>query len=132
MFYVVAISMKNFLFDSSAWIHFFNDGIQADELEFLILEDKVRTNDVVLCEVLPFLHPQKQKTHIELIRSVICIPLHIDWVGIREKQVENVANGINGVGLPDLIIWQQVEQHADLELYTLDKQFELLGYTKHK
>ncbi|HOC29958.1 MAG TPA: hypothetical protein PKH40_09780 [Treponemataceae bacterium] len=41
-------------------------------------------------------------------------------------QSRNLKNGINKVGIADLIIAQNVID-ADLELYTLDRHFELMS-----
>jgi predicted nucleic acid-binding protein len=52
--------------------------------------------------------------------------LTIDWHGIVELQVTCLRNGINKVGVPDLIIAQQAMQHR-ISLLTLDKHFRHLG-----
>ncbi|MBI2438574.1 MAG: PIN domain nuclease, partial [Lentisphaerae bacterium] len=49
-----------------------------------------------------------------------------DWDGIIEMQVACLRNGINRVGIPDLIVAQQAMQH-NLSLFSLDKHFRLLG-----
>ncbi|ELR69638.1 hypothetical protein C900_04863 [Fulvivirga imtechensis AK7] len=54
-----------------------------------------------------------------------CIPLNIDWPIIRKYQEINLSNGINKVGIPDLIILQQVVEHK-LPLFTYDKHFHLM------
>ncbi|MCA9412935.1 MAG: PIN domain nuclease, partial [Candidatus Omnitrophica bacterium] len=54
------------------------------------------------------------------------IPLEIDWDNLIEMQVSCYRNGINKVGIPDLMIAQQC-MRSDLELFTLDKHFRLMS-----
>ena len=111
------------LVDSSAWIDFFRQG--NDTVEQLILEDLICTNEIILTELLPQLHKQGQQQVIELLESIVNIPLSIDWKIIREYQIINLNSGINSVGIPDLIILQQVIQNK-ITLYSLDKHFSLM------
>lgn len=113
------------LVDSSVWIDYFRNG--ASELLYdLILEDIVVINEVILSELIPTLELHHQNEVIESLNSLEIIPLSIDWTLIRKYQVINLQNGINKVGIPDLIIMQQViESH--LSLYTLDKHFGLMN-----
>ena len=48
------------------------------------------------------------------------------WEGIVEIQVTCLRNGINKVGIPDLIVAQQV-MHCNLSLFTMDKHFRLMS-----
>ena len=53
------------------------------------------------------------------------IPLTIDWEIIRDYQLMNLQNGINKVGIPDLIILQQVIDQK-ITLFSFDKHFRLM------
>ena len=50
----------------------------------------------------------------------------LDWDGIIEMHVTCLRNGINKVGIPDLIVAQQAMQNS-LSLFSLDKHFRLLS-----
>ncbi len=112
------------LVDSSVWIDYFrNEG--DSRLDDLITEDLVVTNDLILSELVPALTIQKQFALIDSLESLERIPLQIDWEIIRRHQVLNLKNGINKVGIPDLILLQQTIEN-NLTLFTLDKHFHLM------
>jgi len=52
------------------------------------------------------------------------LPLEINWEQIRDYQLTNLTNGINKVGIPDLIIYQNAIANGST-LLTLDKHFQL-------
>jgi len=114
----------NVLVDSSVWIDYFRNG-DNKYFEQLLTEDIVVTNDIILSELIPALAFQKQNEVIVSLESIECIPLSIDWQLIRRYQILNLANGINRVGIPDLIILQQTIE-KNLTLYSFDKHFELM------
>lgn len=62
---------------------------------------------------------------IKLLNELTRIPLTINWDKIVGYQTKCLKNGVNKVGIPDLIILDNVLQN-DLELYTLDKHFNLM------
>ena len=53
------------------------------------------------------------------------IPLNIDWDIIRDYQLMKLKNGLNKVGITDLLILQQVIQQK-ITLYSFDKNFKLM------
>jgi predicted nucleic acid-binding protein len=111
------------LVDSSVWIDYFRNG--NDRMDQLIEEDLLVTNEIILSELIPALKLQKQEEVIESLLSLDLVELNIDWDLIREYQTINLRNGINKVGIPDLIIFQQtIEQN--LYLFSLDKHFKLM------
>ncbi|MEQ8473449.1 MAG: PIN domain-containing protein [Marinoscillum sp.] len=112
------------LVDSSVWIEFFRNGHQPI-LEELIKEDLICTNEIILSELLPALKHQNNTDAAEALESIECIALNIDWAIIRQYQQLNLQNGINKVGIPDLIILQQVIQEK-ISLMSLDKHFVLV------
>ena len=111
------------LVDSSVWINYFKQG--DDLLYTLIEEDIVCTNEIILSELLPVLIRRKQHEVIESLNSLEVIPLEIDWSLIRKYQVMNLDRGVNNVGIPDLVILQQVIE-AKLSFYTLDIHFSMM------
>ena len=114
------------LVDTSIWVDYFRNGDQEHKLDYLIDENIVATNDLILAELIPFLKIRKQKKVIELLRSIKNLELQINWEEIIEYQVKCLKKGVNGVGIPDLIIAQNAKQHA-CEIYSLDTHFELLS-----
>ena len=61
-----------------------------------------------------------------ILKAIDVIPLNIRWDKIIQYHVKNVKNGINKVGIPDLIILDNCIQNK-IELFTLDKHFNLMN-----
>ena len=114
------------LVDTSVWIDYFRSGDDHHRLDLLIDENIVVTNDLILAELIPFLKIRKQKSIIELLKNINNLQLQIKWDEIIEFQVKCLKKGINGVGIPDLIIAQNAKQN-DCEIYSLDTHFKLLS-----
>ena len=114
------------LVDSSVWVAYFRGTRELPALDWLIEEDLVVTNDLILAELLPALLVRGERRLAASLRDVERIPLTLDWAGIIEMQLICLRNGINKVGIPDLIIAQHARQN-DLCLFSLDKHFELLS-----
>jgi len=115
--------MKSVLVDSSVWIAYFRG--TTDILDRLVEEDLICTNEVILTELLPAVEKSGNKKLIESLLALPTIPLNIDWPLLRQMQLDNLKNGINKVGIPDLIILQQIIDFR-LELLTTDKHFKLM------
>lgn len=114
------------LVDSSIWIDYFKGGGHSTLLDQFIEDNLICSNDVILAELVPLLKIKKQSHLIELLYTVANIPLAIRWQKIVDYQVINLRKGIKQVGLPDLIIVDQVVQN-DLSLYTLDGHFKKMS-----
>ena len=68
----------------------------------------------------------KNETEIlEGLKAIELIPLNVDWEIIRDYQLMNLKNGINKVGIPDLMILQQVIEKK-ISLFSFDKRFKLM------
>ena len=113
------------LVDTSAWIDYFRGGTDSSRLDVLIDEDLIVTNDLILAELVPFLKVRNQRKLIELLSSVRRLTLEIDWREIIELQTRCLRQGLNGIGIPDLIIAQNAKQHG-CEVFSLDGHFVLL------
>ncbi len=118
------MSKYKVLVDSSVWIEYFRSG-NIPDLDRLIEENLVCTNEIILTELIPFLKHVNQNETVEELFALDLIRLNIDWEIVREYQVLNLKKGINNVGIPDLIILQQVIEEK-LSLFTFDKHFELM------
>ena len=113
------------LVDTSIWIEYFRSGGHAENLEYLIDENLIVINDLILSELVPSLKFRKQRKLIELLRSIRNLLLAIDWEQIIEFQYRCLRNGLNGIGIPDLILAQNAKQH-NCVIYSLDNHFELM------
>jgi len=113
------------LVDSSVWIDYFRSGDNSSSLDYLIDENVIVINDIILAELVPFLKVKKQMKIVRLLRAVNKPPLTIDWEEIIQFQIDCLQAGINGIGIPDLLIAQNAIQN-DCAVYSLDKHFHLL------
>ncbi|MEQ1484944.1 PIN domain-containing protein [Methyloglobulus sp.] len=114
------------LVDTSIWIDFFKKGEKSLKLDDLLVDDRVVINDIILAELIPVLHLKKQFTIIDLLKNVVFYPLAIDWNQIIEWQTMCLNSGINGIGIPDLLITQNAVQN-NFPVYSLDKHFRTLS-----
>ncbi len=114
------------LVDSSIWVEYFRGSADEGRLDFLIEENLVVVNELILAELIPALHLRRQLKLISLMREIICPPLDVDWDNLIQMQIACLKHGINTVGIPDLMIAQNAIQNR-LELYTRDKHFTLIA-----
>ncbi len=110
------------LVDSSIWIDYFRGAMRDAKLDFLIDENLLVINDLILTEIIPALHLRRQIKLIALMREIDCPPMLIDWDDLIQMQIVCLQNGINKIGIPDLMIAQHAIQN-NLELYTREKHF---------
>ncbi len=117
--------MKRVLVDSSVWISYFRDESAHQNLDELIENNQICTNELVLSELLPFLHLKKRAIVIDLMLELPKTDLSINWEFIINLQIHNLKNGINRVGIPDLILVDNVLAN-NLILFAEDKHFKLM------
>ena len=113
------------LVDSSVWIHYFRTGEKTERLDTFIENNQICINNLILTELTPPLRLKRQFKLIYLLQAIERVELVIDWEEIIDYQTLLISNGINRVGIPDLIILQNVIQN-DLTLYSFDKHFKLI------
>ena len=113
------------LVDTSVWIDYFRGGNSSERLDFLIDENILVINDLILAELVPFLKVQSKRKIINLLYNINKLILSINWRQILEYQYECLKNGLNGIGIPDLIIAQNAKQNR-CEIYSLDNHFFLM------
>ena len=58
------------LVDTSVWIDYFRSGDKSEKLDFLIDENLVVINDLILTELLPLLIVKKEKKVINLLKNI--------------------------------------------------------------
>ncbi|RLC14043.1 MAG: PIN domain nuclease [Deltaproteobacteria bacterium] len=85
-------------------------------------------NDLILSEIIPFLKIKKEKRVISLLNSINRLALNINWNQIIDFQYKCLKTGINGIGIPDLIIAQNAMQNH-CAIYSLDKHFKMMKNT---
>jgi predicted nucleic acid-binding protein len=87
-------------------------------------------NDLILTELIPDLKARREEKIIPLLYQINRLPLAIHWKEQIEFQVKCLKNGVNGVGIPDLIIAQNALQNRWV-LYSFNTHFnklkEILG-----
>ena len=60
------------------------------------------------------------------MHNISKLELLINWNQIIEFQFKCIKNGLNRIGIPDLIIAQNAKQNH-CKIYTLDRHFELMN-----
>jgi len=116
------------LVDTSVWIDYFKDGRNSKDLDFLLDENLIVINDIILTELIPYLKLKRQFKVIRLLHEVNKTPLSIHWEELIDFQIKCLKDGSNGIGIPDLIIAQNAIQNG-YKVYSLDKHFRLLNKT---
>jgi len=111
--------------DTSVWIDYFRAGNNSERLDFLIDENLIVINDLILAELVPYLKIRNQQKIISLLYAINKLDLLIDWNQIIEFQFKCLKNGLNGIGIPDLIIAQNAKQNF-CKIYSLDNHFKLM------
>jgi hypothetical protein len=113
------------LVDTSIWIDYFRGGNDSAQMDFLIDENLLVTNDLILTELIPFLKVGNETKIIDLLQNINKLEISINWNEIIDYQYKCLKNGLNGVGIPDLIIAQNAKQNG-CNIYALDNHFNLM------
>ncbi len=114
------------LVDTSIWIDYFRGDGNSEELDFLLNENLIVTNEIILAELIPYLKIKKQMKVIKLLHDINMLTLRINWEEIINFQAKCLKSGANGIGIPDLIIAQNAKQY-NCKIYSIDKHFRLLS-----
>ncbi len=114
------------LVDSSVWIEYFKGNQITLPLNDLIDTNNVCVNDLILAELIPSIDHKRENKLKELLLTLTRIAMEINWKQIINMQTMNLRNGINKVGIADLIIAQHAIEN-NLELYTLDRHFSSMS-----
>ena len=113
------------LVDTSVWIDYFRSGRDSERMDFLISENLVATNDVILAELVPLLLIRKEKNVVSLLKKIKNNTMQPNWQEIVDFQVKCLRAGSSGIGIPDLLIAQNAI-HYSTPVYSLDKHFKLM------
>jgi len=114
------------LVDTSVWIEYFKGNAETLILNDLIDSNTLCINDLILAELIPSINHKKEIELKELLSGITNVKLSINWDEIIFMQTLNLRNGINKVGLPDLIIAQNAIGN-NLPLFALDGHFNLIA-----
>ena len=113
------------LVDTSVWIDYFRSGDESERLDYLIDENLVVTNELILTELLPLLVIRRERKVIKLLEKIKKYRLKLNWDEIVSYQVSCLQSGSSGIGIPDLIIAQNAIQNK-LSVYYIDKHFKFM------
>ena len=113
------------LVDTSIWIEYFRTGNNSEKLDFLIDENLIVINDLILAELVPSLRVRNQRKIVRLLNEINKLELSINWDQIIWFQFKCLKSGLNGIGIPDLIVAQNAKQNHS-EIYSLDSHFKLM------
>ncbi len=111
--------------DTSIWIEYFRSGNNSEKLDFLIDENLIVINDLILAELVPSLKVRNQRKIVNSLHNIKKLELLINWDQIIDFQFKCLKNGLNGIGIPDLILAQNAKQNR-CEIYSLDNHFKLM------
>jgi hypothetical protein len=117
--------MSKILIDTSVWIEYFKSENKHKVIDELIEENAICTNNLILTELFPYLYIKKETELIDSLKAIEKKEIKINWDTITKMQIKNIKNGMNKVGIPDLIILQNVIEN-NLILYSIDKHFLLM------
>ena len=117
--------MSKVLVDSSVWISFFKGNEEGKLLFPLLDSNQACINDLILAELIPSLNHKKELILVGLLKSIEKIKIDIDWEDIIHMQTINLKNGLNRVGVPDLLIAQNAIRNK-IRLFSFDKHFEIM------
>jgi len=120
------VKTKQVLVDTSIWVNYFRSNDYSSALTQLFDEDRVVINDVILTELLPAMNIHAKKFLIEKMRVLECLPVFVNWEGIIGLQTQCLKHGLNGVGLPDLMITQTILEYK-ISIFSADKHFKKMS-----
>jgi predicted nucleic acid-binding protein len=114
------------LIDTSIWIDYFKGKESALLLNELIDSNDVCVNDLILAELIPSIEQRKEHDLKDMLYSITTLTIDIDWHEIIQMQIKNLQSGINNVGIPDLIIVQNIVEN-DVKILSSDRHFDLMS-----
>jgi len=119
------VKIKPVLVDTSVWVGYFRNNDDAEILKRLFEENRLVINDVILAELLPAMTIFGKKDPIEKLRALERLPVFVNWEGLIDLQVQCLKHGVNGIGLPDLMLVQTAIEYKTA-IFSKDKHFSLM------
>ena len=114
-----------YIVDSNIWIEFFNKKNYFAPVSDLLINNEVYINKIILAELIPSARTKNEKEFIECLYGIELLELNIDWDEIIEIQYYCIKNGINKLGLMDIIIAQNAKQN-NVGIFTINRHMVLL------
>jgi len=111
------------LVDSSVWIDYFRDGKTGDTVDLLLDHNLICISGIIMSEIVPVLKVRGERRLIDLLGKLDFIDTPIDWQKVIEYRTLLLKKGINGIGLPDIML-VQLAQANELSVFSLDKHFK--------
>jgi len=115
----------DYIIDSNIWIEFFNRGNYFDSVSDLLINNEVYINKIILAELVPSARANNEKELIECLSGIELLELDINWDEIIEIQYNCIKNGINKLGLLDIVIAQNAKQN-NVGIFTINRHMILL------
>jgi predicted nucleic acid-binding protein len=115
----------SYIIDSNIWIEYFNRGNYFDAVSDLLNNNEVYINKIILAELIPSARSKNEKEFIECLYGIEFLELDIDWDEIIEIQYYCIKNGINKLGLLDIVIAQNAKQN-NVGVFTINRHMTLL------
>jgi predicted nucleic acid-binding protein len=113
------------LVDSSVCIEYFKS-TNENILDLLIDEQLLCINEVILSELQPHIIHKNETQLSKLLEQIPKLEFKINWAKIRTNQLKALKSGINGIGIADLIIINDLIESSAI-LYSLDKNLNSLA-----
>lgn len=117
--------MKPVIVDTNIWIDYFRSNSDSEALHYLFDSERIVINDVVLAELLPAMNVFGKAEPIAMLKAIEKLPVFVNWDGLIGIQTLCLQNGVNGVGLSDLMIVQSAKEY-DAMIFSHDKHFRLI------
>lgn len=111
------------LVDSSVWIDYFRGGKTGDTVDLLLDHNLACISGIILSEIVPALKVRGENRLIKLLGKLDFVDTPIDWQKVIDHRTMLLKKGVNGIGLPDIML-VQLAQVNDLSLFSLDKHFK--------
>jgi predicted nucleic acid-binding protein len=115
----------NYIIDSNIWIEYFNKRNYFDSVSELLIDNNVYINKIILAELIPSARAKKESEFIDCLSGIELLELNINWDEIIEIQFQCINNGINKLGLLDIVIAQNAKQN-DVGIFTMNRHMILL------
>ena len=115
----------DYIVDSNIWIEFFNKRNYFDAISSLLDNNEAYTNKIILAELIPSSRAKNEEEFINCLYGIELLELHIDWNEIIEIQYFCIINGINKLGLLDIVIAQNAKQN-NVGIFTINRHMVLL------
>jgi hypothetical protein len=69
----------------------------------------IKTYDLILAELIPFLKIRNQRNLISSLHKISKFEIVVNWEQIIGYHYKCLKKGLNGIGIPDLIIAQNAK-----------------------